>query len=428
MSKSRTYSSQDVQSVRVDGLNKGHEAEAATVGVDVSKADLKLVIRWASGAKERPLAASNPGQVPQVVELLRELSRGRKLVVAMESTGTYGDVFRQAVTQAGLELQRVGGKAVHDYAETFDGVPSQHDGKDAGVIAELAAMGKGKAWPWRRGSETQQQIQACVDLLGCYSRHYAMWLNQIEAWLARHWPELGELLEIGSPTVLQMLAHYGSPAALAADAEAESRLRAWGGPMLTQAKIAAVRASAAATLGIACSGVDRQRAGRYAQETLAAQEQMQAQRRALRELGASQPNIERVGRAVGQGTACVVYASVGDPASYSSPGAFVKALGLNLTERSSGRHHGTRHISKRGPAGARRWLYFAALRCVQHEQVKPWYQRKLARDNGRGTPALVAVMRKLAMAIYRMCKDQVPFDPGKLFPGRPSRAKEVTMR
>src|SRR5262249_54793102 len=49
--------------------------------------------------------------------------------VAMESSGTYGDALRQALGDNGIEVQRVNGKAAHDYAEVFDGVPSQHDGK-----------------------------------------------------------------------------------------------------------------------------------------------------------------------------------------------------------------------------------------------------------------------------------------------------------
>ena len=77
----------------------------------------------------------------------------------MESTGTYGDALRARLTAAGLNVQRVGGKAAHDYAEVFDGVPSQHDGKDAAVIAELAAFGKSRPWPYRPPSELEEEPQ-----------------------------------------------------------------------------------------------------------------------------------------------------------------------------------------------------------------------------------------------------------------------------
>ena len=67
----------------------------------------------------------------------------------MESSGTYGDALRRALGDNGIEVQRVSGKAAHDYAEVFDGVPSQHDGKDAAVVADLAALGKAKPWAYQ---------------------------------------------------------------------------------------------------------------------------------------------------------------------------------------------------------------------------------------------------------------------------------------
>src|ERR671923_11741 len=54
----------------------------------------------------------------------------------------------QALADAGVVVERVSGKAAHDYAEVFDGVPSQHDSKDAAVVAELAALGKAAPWPY----------------------------------------------------------------------------------------------------------------------------------------------------------------------------------------------------------------------------------------------------------------------------------------
>ncbi len=84
---------------------------------------------------ERPWRTKSPDEGPFLVHRLRDLAKDRPLVIAMESTGTYGDALRQALTDAGLVVHRVSGKAVHDYAEIFDGVPSQHDGKDAGSRA-----------------------------------------------------------------------------------------------------------------------------------------------------------------------------------------------------------------------------------------------------------------------------------------------------
>ena len=92
-------------------------------------------------------------------------------------------------------------------------------------------------------------------------------------------------------------------------------------------------------------------------------------------------------------------------------------MGLNLAERSSGMQQGQLHISKRGKSLPRRFLYFAALRYVCREpQVRQWYAQKKGRD-GNGLRGLVAVMRKLAMALYHVGVKGEEFQPRRLFGG-----------
>jgi transposase len=90
-------------------------------------------------------------------------------------------------------------------------------------------------------------------------------------------------------------------------------------------------------------------------------------------------------------------------------------MGLNLVERSSGTYQGRLRISKRGSARARHWLYFAALRLVQQCGVRPWYEAKKARDEADGRRVLVAVMRKLAVALYHVGVHGEAFQPRRLF-------------
>ena len=59
-------------------------------------------------------------------------------------------------------------------------------------------------------------------------------------------------------------------------------------------------------------------------------------------------------QAVGKATAAVLALSVGNADEYESAAAYVKSYGLNLKERSSGRHKGRLKISKRGPGRSRR--------------------------------------------------------------------------
>ena|GEM_PF-6176096 len=58
------------------------------------------------------------------------------------------------------------------------------------------------------------------------------------------------------------------------------------------------------------------------------------------------------------------------------------ALGLNLKERSSGTRPGQLAISKRGPAMSRRWLFYRAMRAVQRDELKGWYEAFIQVGNG----------------------------------------------
>ena len=139
---SKAYRATRVNNVDWDQLLRGNEGAGITLRIEVRKRDLWQVCHWDTGRFEQPWRVKNPEEIPTLVALIQQMSRDRKLIVAMESLGTHGDALRQALSDAKIAVLRVSNKASHDYAEVFDGVPSQHDGKDAAVIAELAGLGK----------------------------------------------------------------------------------------------------------------------------------------------------------------------------------------------------------------------------------------------------------------------------------------------
>lgn len=211
----RTYRATPVKRVDFQLVSEGRGPEEAQVGFDVGKVDVLAVVRWANGHFERPWLVKNPDEIKELVVLLMRLAAQRPLRLAMEPTGTYGDALRQALSDAGLRLNRVGAKAAHDYAEIFDGVPSQHDGKDAAVVAELAAIGKSVEWCYKPPSEVDQEMAYQVDWMDAQQRQYSMWLGRLEGLLARHWPEATRWMELSSATLLRALQRYGGPAGLA---------------------------------------------------------------------------------------------------------------------------------------------------------------------------------------------------------------------
>jgi hypothetical protein len=228
MKQSKAYRATAVNRVDAGRVGQAHPGQPVTIGLDIGKYRILAVARWPDAQFERPWLVANPEQLPDLLAVLRQLGQRHAVTVALEPSGTYGDPVRQALTEAGLPVQRVSPKAAHDYAEVFDGVPSQHGGKDAAVVAELAALGKAVPWPYVAKGLWEQELACAVEWLDAQRQIYGMWLNRLEALLARHGPEATRLLKLSSATLLRVLARYGSLAALAADPAAAAQLRQGG--------------------------------------------------------------------------------------------------------------------------------------------------------------------------------------------------------
>jgi transposase len=403
----------------------GHEGQAVHIGLDVGKQEVLAVVRWADGRFERPWLVKNPDEIGEFVGLLSRVNSERRSVTAMEPTGTYGDALRQALSDAGLRVDRVGAKAAHDYAEIFDGVPSQHDGKDAAVVAELAALGKSVEWSYKAARERDQELAYHVDWMDAQRRQYAMWLGRLEGLLARHWPEATRWLDLSSATLLRALKRYGGPAALAGDENAAAELQRWGGAQLAAEKIRGLVQSARASMGVRQTATDVRRMQQYTEQALAARAEIAKSQRCLRDLMQEMPAIQAQAQAVGVATACVLWVHLGDPAEYHCGAAYRKAMGLNLVEHSSGMYQGKLRISKRGSAQVRRWLYLAVLRLASKGPVQRWYQQKKSKDGNGAKRALIGVMRKLALALYEVGAKGQTFDARRLFPGVPIARTKV---
>lgn len=288
--KSRPYKATSVKSVCVAELVRERNGTRCDVGLDTSKSDILVVIRWSYGALERPWRVKM-SELPNLVHKLKELGDGREMVIAMEPTGTYADPVRQALHDAGRELVQ----------------------------------------------------------------------------------------------------------------------------------------SASRTIGVRSQGSDVTQVQRYARRALETRREVNRSKRSLKQLTQGNEVIERQAKVAGHGTATVLWAHLRDPQRYHCAAAYRKAMGLNLKERSSGRWQGHIKLTKRGPSQVRRWLYFAALRWCQDPWIRPWYEAKKKRGEGHAKRALVALMRKLALALYYVGKGGT-FDVQKLVPGAQQYHKKKRRR
>ncbi len=393
------------------------------VGRAVGKAAVLVVVRDSAGEFERPWKVKLPSEIRDLVMRLQTLPAARGVTVTRESTGTYGAALRQALTAGGLAVRRVRSQATSDDAEIFEGVPSQQDGQDAAMLAELGAIGKSVAWPARAITEETARRKALVPWLTAQQELWQTWLGRLEGLVSKSWPEATSVLSLRSATLVRVLREYGGPRGLTADAQAASKLAKGGRRWMTVPKIAALLTSARTTLGVRMTAAEEESLKPCATAACDAGRAVKETPSELQKLSRGHKVIERLSESVGRVTACVLFVALGDPHEYHCGAAYRKAMGLNLKERSSGKYQGQLKITKRGPSIVRRWLFFSALRLVPQGPVRRWFEAQKKKDKDRGLGGVVAVMRKLALAVQATVTNDEAFQLERLLPGKCLRTK-----
>ena len=395
--------------------------KSAVLGLDIAKSEIVACMRWHSGEFERPWSIANPCEINELVKICQSLIHdGLDLKVAMESTGTYGDAVRHALTTAKIAVFRVSGKGVSDYSEIFDGVPSQHDGKDAAMIAELCYLKKGTSWPYELASEFMAEVSFQVQRMDAFQSEYVQWQGRLEAQITRAWPELCQHAKMSNMTTLKLLCEYGSPSAVSKSDKVRSKLLTWGRGKLSEARVESICQSAATTVGIPMNSQNVKWVQEISQRALSAVKSIRECKKQLKALLKQDEFWSQYVDAVGAGTLGAILSTVGDPRAYSSAGALLKASGLNLKERSSGKRIGEKAITKRGPSLLRRWLFFWAMRAIQRDELREWYLRFHHSSYGhrptthRKMKGLICMMRKLIRSLWSSMQQGKKFEYSKV--------------
>jgi len=399
--KKRTYRAVNVKQIDSAKLNSLVEGKRISVGCDIAKEDNFAVLMDESYKKLITLKWTHPSQTRAMVELLSNLPC-LSLTVTLEPSGTYGDPFRHLLYDAGIDVFKVSPKRVHDAKEVYDGVPSKHDAKDASIIARFHIDGLSR--PWFAKDMARRDLKSWVSALDLFASQVHQNQNRLEAMLARHWPEVPALLDLGRKTLLKLLEGFGGPAGVSANpAKARKLMTQTGKHYLKPEKIDAVLASARQTVGVRQSPEEEAALQVICRDILRAMELVGQAEKKVKALAQTNESIQAMGAVVGQVTAAVVCVELGDPHAYDSASAFEKAAGLNLKERSSGKYKGQKKITKRGSGRARRWLYWAAMRFVKEDPIaQAWHQRKIRRDGGKKIISIIAIMRKLIRALWHV--------------------------
>ena len=402
---------QEVDTAKLEALAD----QRVIVAIDVAKEDFYAALVDGQGQVCEIVKWRHPAESREFLQLVELLGGKERVEVVMEPSGVYGDAIRAALDQRGVQVFRVNPKRVHDAAEVYDGVPSLHDAKAATLIARLHLGGVSEPWPI--APEHQRRLAAMLRVLEVYEKEAKRNRSRLEGLLARHWPGVTSVIAPDSATMLEFLIEFGGPEAVVERVnDARELMRRVGGHFLSEAKIDAVIESARESLGVPQLDEEIQLVRVVASEARRQQIAAKKARNQLEKLALLEGSATKaLAPVIGKSTSAVLVASVGEPKKFTSPSAYVKALGLNLKEKSSGKSKGGLHITKRGPGIARLFLYLATLRLVQRDDIaRAWYAKKVSRDGGRKQKALIALMRKLASALWHV-SDGAVFDSSKLF-------------
>jgi transposase len=411
--KKRTYKAIKVQNLVFEKLVEQIGEQRCVIGIDVAKEDLYAGIGGPEGQTYCIVKWKHPFETVSFLELVSGLqAAGRKLEAAMEPSGTYSDALKYQLQRLGVAVYRVDPKRCHDMAMVLDGVDSQHDPKSASLLIYLHARGISELWA--QESEQRRQMKAQVIKRELYfdplERHY----GRLEGKLAAHWPELPYLLDMRGGSILELLSQYGSAQEVANSSQEAAKLlrRSSRGGFSTE-KIDEVIRSANNTLGAPVNSAEREVIKALTAEMKRLRSEVMQCDKVLKGFAKDCESTKYISATVGLITSVVLMSLVGEPSEYDCARSYEKALGLNLKERSSGKHKGKLRITKRGNATARKYLYLAALRLISKDAViRAWYDKR-ARP-GEKRKAVVAVMRKLAKAIWYVSQGSC-FDVSKLF-------------
>ena len=408
--KKRIYRTKNVNKINWPQMKKQLTGEAVVFALDVAKTKQYALLTNADSSVSEGLCWNHPEQTQELLNALEELEC--PVDVIMESTSTYGDALRYQFRCSGFGVYQINAKGVYDAQEIYDGVPSMHDAKSAMIITRLHREHLTR--PWLELTDEERQLDALRREYDLHQSQYQRNQNRLEAYLSRHWPEVNDLLALHSVTLESLLIEYGSAAQLANDAQAAAKkMRVWGRSMLSKEKIADVIKSACQTLGQPCLESERQYLQALAKEMQHSRLQLKQAKQALETIIKSDAELEEMGGLIGLVTTAILFSCHLDPRKYACAGSYQKAMGLNLKEKSSGRHVGQLKITKRGSAMARKYLYLATWRLINnHPVVQTWYQNKVNPKARNKT--VIAVMRKLAKALWYVSRGE-RFDANKLF-------------
>ncbi|MBF8743995.1 IS110 family transposase [Pseudomonas guariconensis] len=114
---------------------------------------------------------------------------------------------------------------------------------------------------------------------------------------------------------------------------------------------------------------------------------------------------------LGETTAALILAELGDPLKFAGPSAIVAFAGLNPMIHQSGEQVGQSTISRTGSTRLRSGMYMAGITAMKWNPVVKALAERLTMRHKAYKQIVCASMRKLLHLVYGVVKSGKPFDP-----------------
>lgn len=273
----------------------------------------------------------------------REMLSQYPISFVMEPTGVYYEALAMHLSKLGHQVHVVPADRVRYFAR-YEGYSAKTDKIDAYVLSILGCDRR-RLRPWQIPNPLSDSIRSLSRLRTSLVKQHTMLKNQYEA-----------------------LSHSA----------------------LTPSKTTSLCRKAIASVKRNIEAVE---------EEMEIQMNESAQFKELMEYATSVPGI-------GRNTATIILAETNMFANFTSQRQLISYAGLNVVPRQSGTQDPKRSISKKGNVAIRTALYNCAMAAIGHnDQMRSFFER-IKKSNPAGKVAITALMRKLLILVYTMCKNK----------------------
>jgi len=387
----------------------------AVVGLDIAKNKFVAVTLLGDGTQSKPrsfnVTAAGLADFYDFVE--RTTAGASGYVVGYEPTGHYGEPLLERLHDDEVPLYLVQPHQTKRAKDLYGRNGRKTDAKDAFLVAKIVREGAARPWA------PLQQPFSTLRILGRQREQLVVRRGGIRNRLHRHldvvFPELVGLFgKLDSPSCLYIVKTAPTPSELLAIPEEEltAGLFKASHRNLGADRVRQLREVAEVSVGARANTVPHQLAIAQCLEELeflgAHIVSVESEMRSLLHQVDYAKRLLTVPR-LGELTVAILLGELGNLRSYRHARQVTAMAGLDLSEHSSGKSLGTRHISRRGRRYLRQTLYLAALRMGWEAFSE--HRRRLVEENKlKKIKATVANMRRLLRVLHAMVRDDTDFD------------------